>query len=283
MSEGTTALLNVATDKRSQGAIGFRGPIQRILAPTMKVVKVDTDTNELIRDEKTGFCIECRLNEPGELITLADNKTHSTRYQGYFNQPKMTQAKLVHNAFVQGDVYFRTGDLVYRNEDQYWFFVDRTGDTYRWKGENVSTAEVADTLGRVEGVVSCVVYGVTIPGQDGRAGMATLVLKDSILQRPTENGSRAVVNEQALNNFLQRMSEYVAKNLPSYAVPRFLRICEQDLEITGTFKNKKEVLKKEGFDLNLVKDRLYWWTPQRRYERFDRTENEQIYVEQARL
>ncbi|KAG0211536.1 hypothetical protein BGX28_007760 [Mortierella sp. GBA30] len=255
MSEGTGALLNVAKNRRDQGAVGFRGPIVRLL-------KVDFDTEELIRDEKTGFCIQCQPGEIGELVTQADNKQPHTRYVGYFNQPKLSNSRLIKDVVEKDDIYFRTGDLLYRSKDQYWYFADRAGDTYRWKGENVSTAEIADTIGRVSGVASCTVYGVSVPGMDGRAGMAALVLKESIVKTVGENRRTCEVDEAALNAFLKCLSEDVAKTLPAYAIPRFLRIAEQELETTGTFKNKKVELKKEGFDLDKVKERMYWWTPQ---------------------
>ncbi|KAG0056011.1 hypothetical protein BGZ83_006624 [Gryganskiella cystojenkinii] len=282
LSEGTAALFNLSKNKRDQGAIGFRGPILKFLQPGFKLVKIDMDTEELIRDEKTGHCIECGPNEVGELLTQADNKFQHTRYVGYFNQPKMSKAKLVENAFEKDDVYMRTGDLLYRSKDNYWYFADRAGDTFRWKGENVSTAEVADTIGRAENVASCTVYGVSIPGQDGRAGMAALFLKDSII-RPASESSQAIVDEAALEVFVGKLSEHVAKSLPGYAVPRFVRICEQELETTGTFKNKKVELKKEGFDLAQVKERMYWWTPQGRYLPFGLSENEEIKAGRARL
>ncbi|KAF9990538.1 hypothetical protein BGZ75_001411 [Mortierella antarctica] len=282
MSEGTAALMNISKNKRDQGAVGFRGPIIRSLQPGFKLVKVDFDTEELIRDKKTGLCILCQPGEIGELVTLADNKTAASRYAGYFNQPEISKAKLVQNVMEKDDIYFRTGDLLF-SKDQYWYFADRAGDTYRWKGENVSTAEIADTIGRVAGVTSCTVYGVSVPGMDGRAGMATLVLKDSIVQVAGEGRAKCHVDEAALDAFLSDLSKDVVKKLPAYAIPRFLRIAEQELETTGTFKNKKVELKKEGFDLNKVKERLYWWTPKGEYAPFGVAENDQILTGRARL
>ncbi|KAF9291744.1 hypothetical protein BGZ68_002463 [Mortierella alpina] len=282
MSEGTSSLLNVARNKRDQGAVGFRGPVVRALTPPVQLVKVDFDTEELIRDKKTGLCVLCQPGEIGELVTLADNKTTGARYAGYFNQPEASKARLVQNVVVKDDIYFRTGDLLY-SKDQYWYFADRAGDTYRWKGENVSTAEIADTIGRVEGVASCTVYGVSVPGMDGRAGMATLVLKNSIVQMAGGSQEKFHVDEAALNAFLRDLSKDVVKKLPAYAIPRFLRIAEQELETTGTFKNKKVELKKEGFDLGKVKERLYWWTPKGEYAPFGVAENEQILAGRARL
>ncbi|KAG0037061.1 hypothetical protein BGZ82_003234 [Podila clonocystis] len=283
MSEGTGALMNIGKTLRDVGAVGYRGPIVRMLQNTMRIVKVDLDTEELIRDKKTGLCIECGPNEVGELLTLADNKQQTSRYVGYFNQPKVSQSKLVRDVMVKDDIYFRTGDILYRNKEHYYYFADRAGDTYRWKGENVSTAEIADSMGHVEGVTACTVYGVSVPGQDGRAGMAALVLKDTILRPGKEGESDALVDEAALQAFVERMSAHVSKKLPAYAVPRFLRICEQELDTTGTFKNRKVEYKKDGFDLSKVKERMYWWTPQGRYLPFGEVENAEIVAGRARL
>lgn len=183
-----------------------------------------------------------------------------------------------------------TGDLLYRTKDHFWYFADRAGDTFRWKGENVSTAEVADTLGHVDGITSCTVYGVTIPGQDGRAGMAAIVLKNEYWELPIKQKKEleksdvtiCLVNERAVQEFVDRLGRHAAKRLPSYAIPRFIRICEGELEITGTFKNKKVELRKEGFDVGKVQERLHWWTPQS-YQRFGARENEVILAGRARL
>ncbi|KAF9950627.1 hypothetical protein BGZ70_001291 [Mortierella alpina] len=288
MSEATSALFNLTSGEDGAGAVGFRGPLIRTFQPGLRIVKIDLDTEELIKD-KNGFCAECAPGETGELITLADNKTSQTRFIGYYNQPKLSNAKLIQNAFVQGDQYMRTGDLLYQ-KDGFWYFADRAGDTFRWKGENVSTAEVADTLGHVEGIASCTVYGVKIPGQqDGRAGMAAIVLKDEYwVQDPSGPRQEAddpmlQLNEKALEDFIDRLSAYASKRLPSYAIPRFIRIRAQDLDITGTFKNKKIELKKEGFDLTKVHERLFWWTPQGRYRPFGAKENEILLAGRARL
>ncbi|KAF9201969.1 hypothetical protein BGZ49_007842 [Haplosporangium sp. Z 27] len=288
MSEATTALLNICSGEDGAGAVGFRGPVVRL-----RIVKVDLDTEELIKDEN-GYCIECTPGETGELITLADNKTSQTRFVGYYNQPKMSNAKLIQNAFVQGDQYMRTGDLFYRTKDHFYYFADRAGDTFRWKGENVSTAEVADTLGHVDGIASCTVYGVIIPGQDGRAGMAAIVLKDGYWSQDNGATSKDIaaeesqvsgpkLNEKLLEEFVERLGDYANKKLPPYAIPRFIRICEKELEITGTFKNKKIELKKEGFDLTKVYERIYWWSPQGKYLPFGHEENDMIQVGRARL
>ncbi|KAF9934739.1 hypothetical protein FBU30_000597 [Linnemannia zychae] len=143
---------------------------------------------------------------------------------------------------IEGDQYMRTGDLLYRTKDNFWYFSDCAGDTFRWKGENVSTAEVGDTLGHVEGL--------------------------------------QVVQSMML---IDRLGAHAKKRLPSYAIPRFVRICESELEITGTFKNKKVELRKEGYSLEMVHERLYWWTPQGQYVSFGRLQLEQPQAGRARL
>ncbi|KAG0055229.1 hypothetical protein BGZ83_009284 [Gryganskiella cystojenkinii] len=302
MSEATSALFNISSGEDGAGAVGYRGPILRKFQAGLRIVRVDLDTEELLKD-KDGYCIECDYGETGELITLADNKTSQTRYIGYYNQPKLSNAKLIQDAFEKGDQYMRTGDLLYRTKDNFWYFADRAGDTFRWKGENVSTAEVADTLGHVDGIASCTVYGVTVPGQDGRAGMVAVVLKDNFWE--IESNSAACVevaptndddvpsnvtvvparkiNEKILEEFVDRLGKFASKRLPSYAIPRFVRICEQELEITGTFKNKKIELKKEAFDLQKVQERLYWWAPQGCYKPFGVKELATIHAGRARL
>ncbi|KAF9323621.1 hypothetical protein BG006_001286 [Podila minutissima] len=227
----------------------FRGPLVRTFQPGLRIVKADLDTEELIKD-KNGYCIECDYGETGELITLADNKTSQSRYIGYYNQPKLSNAKLIQNAFEEGD-------------------------TFRWKGENMSTAEVADTLGHVHGVTSCTVYGDS-------------PIKQEELDE-SENLAIRLVKRKGGPGLVDRLGRHAAKRLPSHAIPRFFRICEGELEITGkleitgTFKNKKVELRKEGFDLGKVRERLYWWTPQGCYQRFGARENEVILAGRARL
>jgi fatty-acyl-CoA synthase len=139
--------------------------------------------------------------------------------------------------FAQGDAWYRTGDLMRRDAKGFYYFVDRVGETYRWKGENVSTAEVLAVLATAPGVLEGVVYGVAVPGADGRAGMAALVVDARF----------------DLDEFRRQAS----KSLPSYARPVFLRLLSS-LEATGTFKPKKQDLIRQGFNPELIKEQLYF-------------------------
>jgi len=163
--------------------------------------------------------------------------------------------KIITDVFAKGDRYFRTGDLLMQDKRGFYYFVDRIGDTFRWKGENVSTTEVAEVISVYPEVLEANVYGVQIPGKDGRACMCGIILSDKLTS----------LKQLDLNKFYQ----HCVKNLPSYAVPLFLRKL-QKMDITGTFKHQKVELRKEGINLNAVKDEIFWLNPTtKQYEPFD--------------
>ena len=165
--------------------------------------------------------------------------------------------------FEKGDLWFRTGDLMRKDGNGYFFFVDRIGDTFRWKGENVSTTEVEEAVGRFDGVLETNVYGVAVPGRDGRAGMAAIVAKHN------------------LN--LTALRAHIAHELPEYASPVFLRI-RQDNDVTSTFKSKKINLVKDGFDPGQTTDPIYFNDPQEKaFVRLDAGLYEDIKAGRMRL
>jgi fatty-acyl-CoA synthase len=165
--------------------------------------------------------------------------------------------------FKKGDAWFRTGDLMRRDSNDFFYFVDRIGDTFRWKGENVSTTEVEAAVGAFDGILEANVYGVAVPGRDGRAGMAAVVAKDNL-------------NLTALRDDL-------AQQLPEYARPVFLRI-RQDSDVTTTFKQKKIDLVKQGFDPGHTVDPIYFNDPQRKaFVRVDTALYDRINAGQIRL
>ena len=158
-------------------------------------------------------------------------------FEGY-TKASETEKKILHDVFKKGDAWFRTGDLMRRDEHGYFFFVDRIGDTYRWKGENVATSEVTEALSVIPGVREANVYGVTVPGMDGRAGMAALVV-DGMFDIP---------------GLGKRLA------LPHYEKPVFLRL-QPEIAVTGTFKQRKVELVKDGFDPSALPDPVYWLNP----------------------
>lgn len=164
----------------------------------------------------------------------------SWRFDGYLN-PVETLKKIGHDVLRKGDTTFLSGDLVVRDEYGYIYFHDRTGDTFRWHGENVSTTEVESVISKALGLRDVVVYGVTVPGTEGRAGMA------------------AVVDTESKISF-ETLAQSLKQLLPSYAIPVFLRIVHK-VEVTGTFKLQKSTLKKEGFDIGIIEDKLFYFDP----------------------
>jgi citronellyl-CoA synthetase len=165
-----------------------------------------------------------------------------TEFCGYTNE-KATQSKLFHNVFEEGDLWFNTGDLLRDLGCDHAQFVDRLGDTFRWKGHNVSTTEVEEVLNVFDQVLLSSVYGIQIPGTEGRAGMASIIPSSSVVDFD-----------------LKALADNLRKNLAHYAIPIFLRF-KSNLSITPTFKLKKVKLKKDGFDLEAIEDPLYVMLP----------------------
>jgi len=223
-TEGNVAMFNF---DGKVGAVGrLPGLVRRALGTYLVRYDVESDAHERGAD---GFCIPCEPGEAGEAIGRI---SEVTRFEGY-TSAAATEKKILRDVFEKGDAYFRTGDLLRMDEEGYFYFVDRIGDTFRWKGENVSTSEVAEVLSVAKGVREANVYGVEVPGQEGRAGMAALVVDDAF-------------DADALY-------AHVARELPGYARPVFLRI-GAELETTGTFKHRKVELVKQGFDPAVVPD-----------------------------
>ena len=139
----------------------------------MVPVLIDPVSGAIARDPKTGFAIREPYEKGGEMIVAVPE---TAAFSGYYKNPEATNKKFERDVFKKGDLYYRSGDALRRTADGRWFFLDRLGDTYRWKGENVSTAEVAEVLGKYPGVVEANVYGVALPMHDGRAGCAAIFI-----------------------------------------------------------------------------------------------------------
>ncbi|MEI9885395.1 MAG: long-chain-acyl-CoA synthetase [Rhizomicrobium sp.] len=229
-TEGNVSMLNYDGKVGAVGRIPFY--MRGFLAT--RIVKFDIEREMPVRGPD-GFCIECADDEAGEAIGMIADEPGKT-FDGY-SKASETQKKILHDVFKRGDSWFRTGDLLRRDAHGYFYFVDRIGDTFRWKGENVATSEVSEALGVVPGVHEANVYGVAIPGMDGRAGMAALVTNKDFV--------------------IGGLADALAGNLPIYARPLFVRL-QPEMEITGTFKQRKVDLVKEGFDPTAIREPLYW-------------------------
>lgn len=202
---------------------------------TFDLIKYDFQKDEPIRNEQ-GWCSHVKKGEPGLLISRVNEKNP---FFGYVGNKKHTEKKLLCDVFKKGDVYFNTGDLIVQDHENFLYFCDRIGDTFRWKGENIATTEVADIIGMLDFIQESNVYGVAVPDYEGKTGMASITLKPN----------------KSLD--LEKVYEQVVTFLPAYACPRFLRIQEK-METTGTFKPKKFQLVQEGFSPLKISDPLYF-------------------------
>ena len=242
----------------SEGNVAFANLMNRdctvgMTSAEVALVEYDVDNDEIVRDA-AGRCVLVKAGEPGLLLGKI---TEDTVFEGY-TDPEATEKKIVRSALENDDAWFNSGDLM-RTVDvgftlgyPHYQFVDRVGDTFRWKSENVSTNEVGEIINGFDQIKFCNVYGVEIPGTDGRAGMAAVTLQDGV----------AELDVDAFSTFLR-------SELPAYAVPLFVRI-QPDIDVTGTFKMVKGDLRKQAYDIRSFDDTVYALLPgSDRYAPFD--------------
>ncbi len=222
-TEGNAPMFNI------EGRPGMVGRLR----PGQLIVKCDLSSGEIVRNAQ-GLCDPVGVGGTGLFLGKINAVT---RFDGYVDN-QATQKKVISNVLKQGDTYFNSGDLLTLHEDNWVAFADRVGDTFRWKGENVSTNEVAEVLNAAPGVLESNVYGVQVVGTDGRAGMASLNT-DSAFD-------------------LDDFAAFVISKLPGYQRPYFIRV-QDGMRITGTFKHQKVDYRKEGYDPTKVNgDALYY-------------------------
>ncbi|XP_062571942.1 long-chain fatty acid transport protein 6-like isoform X2 [Saccostrea cucullata] len=224
------------------GAVGRMSPLLKFSLPC-EFVLYDKENEDVLRN-KDGLCVLAPLETPGLLLIKLDERRRMT-FEGYKGKESERNKKLVYNVVRQGDCYINTGDAFTRDKDYFVYFSDRLGDTFRWKGENVSTTEVANILMELELVSDICVYGVEIGDNEGKAGMAALTLKTQ-----PENLSLNV--EQ-----LKSIAQHCAQQLPAYARPRFIRVVKEFV-YTSTFKQSKLKLKEDGYDLRKMSSPVYF-------------------------
>lgn len=248
-TEGMFTTVNFCEGDYLKNAVGHHGLLLRLALRNASVpVEFDEETQAIVRDPVTGFAKRKPYEEGGEILVKIPNEA---AFQGYWDSHQATSKKFERDVFEKGDIYYRTGDALKRTNDGRWFFLDRLGDTFRWKGENVSTAEVAKVVGEFPGILEANVYGVLVPGTEGRAGCAAIT----------------VAHEQL--DWLS-LAEYLRTKLPSYAVPIFIRVVEGKIGTMGSHNNKqiKGPLREEGINPSMKGtkveggngDRLLWIT-----------------------
>ncbi len=229
----------------SEGNVSFANLMNKdctvgMTSMPVALVKYDIHDDEIVRDAN-GRCIEVEPGEPGLLLGKI---TEETVFEGY-TDPEATEKKIIRDALEEGDAWFNSGDLMrtvdvgYTLGYDHYQFVDRVGDTFRWKSENVSTNEVGEIINGFDQIKFSNVYGVEIPGTDGRAGMAALILNDGVTELD-----------------LERFAAYVEHELPGYAIPVFLRV-QKDIDVTGTFKMVKGDLREQAYHIDQFDDPVY--------------------------
>jgi len=229
-SEGSFSLVNL---EGKSGSIG-RMPPFLAHSPPAEIVRYDAGLEQPARGPD-GLCVRCAADEVGEAIgRLNSGSSGGLRFEGYSSRED-TERKMLRDVFAPGDAWFRTGDLMRRDAAGFFYFVDRVGDTFRWKGENVSTLEVTNVLNACPGVLDAAVYGVAVPGAEGRAGMAAIVTAGDF--------------------DMGRLEDAIASRLAPFARPQFLRLCTS-LDLTATFKQRKQDLVAAGYDPARCRDPL---------------------------
>ncbi|KAL1874212.1 hypothetical protein VTK73DRAFT_539 [Phialemonium thermophilum] len=234
-SEGMLALDNPSRNDFTAHAVGHHGFLLRRKYNKYYVpVAIDPETGDIIRDPKTGFATRVPYEVGGEILVAIP---FEREFPGYWNDPEATDKKFVRDVFRKGDCYYRTGDALRRDQEGRWYFLDR------WKGENVSTAEVSEILGRYPGVIDATVYGVQVPGHDGKAGMAAVYIDP----------------EQRHRFDHRKFLRHARTHLPRYAVPIFLRHVDVPFA-THNNKQDKSPLRKEGIHPGKVPEThaLFW-------------------------
>lgn len=258
-TEAPTATWNFNRNDFTDGAVGSFGVItQYLTTKIIKFVKVDWETESPWRNPKTGLCQEVGTGENGELLIKVDPADIGASFTGYYNNKAASDSKILFDVLEKGDAYFRTGDVLSLDSDGRVWFSDRIGDTYRWKSENVSTNEVGDILGSHKSVHEANVYGVKVPGHEGRAGCAAMKMEDGSL---TERDGRIEIKA----DILESIAALSSSTLPKYAIPVFLRLVKETT-LSSNNKQLKNGLRKEGVDLKAISesgsnDRLYWLKP----------------------
>ncbi len=234
-TEGVGALLNL------KGKPGMIGRISTVGVKMGEVARYDVENEQFIRNSE-GFVQKCKAGEKGMFLPKISSMSP---FSGYKNNKRATSDKIMENVFKKGDCYFVSGDLVKLYKGNYVSFVDRLGDTFKWKGEVVATNEVADMLNKFGHIEDCNVYGVQVENTEGRCGMAAITL----------------LSEETID--LDQFAAYIIENLPVYSWPYFVRI-RSIADTTSSFKQVKTNLQKEGFDPDTISDPLYFLHPEKK-------------------
>ena len=275
-TEGVFATVNDCRGDFFTNAVGHHGALLRFaLRNTFVPVEIDSETGMIVRDPRTGFAKRKSYEQGGEIIVRVPSED---AFAGYQMAADATAKKFERNVFRNGDLYYRSGDALRRTTDGRWFFLDRLGDTYRWKSENVSTAEVSEVIGDFPGILEANVYGVEVPGSDGRAGCAAII----------------IAPEQREHFDWTSLARFATEKLPRYAVPLFIRVVDAGVGSMASHNNKqnKGPLREEGINPEMRGTKLadgrndqFFWIPPKgdTYIKFEKKDWDRLNKGIARL
>lgn len=276
-TEGVFNTVNIARGDHLANAVGQHGLLLRLMFHNRFVpARTDPDDNKKLwrSPNPPHFCERMPYDVGGEiLVQVPSVKPEETGFTGYVNNPKATSERFVRDVFKKGDLWYRSGDALRRDPDGRWFFLDRLGDTYRWKSENVSTTEVAEAMGEYPGILEANVYGVLVPGHDGRAGCAAVYIPGGI---------------EAVKSFdWKALLDHARRRLPKYAVPVFVRVLNGEIKASmHNMKMNKVPLREEGVDVRKISggDVMLWTPPgSKGYVPFEKSHLEGLVGGKAKL
>ncbi|CAH2350388.1 very long-chain fatty acid transport protein [[Candida] railenensis] len=247
--------------------------INFLLSFNQILVKMDPeDENEIWKDPNTGFAVKAQHGEPGELLMRILNASNVEKtFQGYYGNKKATSSKVITDVFKKGDAWFRTGDLLKDDADGLLYFVDRLGDTFRWKSENVSASEVENELMGSNAIKGSVVVGVKVPNHEGRAGFAVIEPKDEYIS-----------GEKPIKELLSSIYDHTLKSLPNYAVPQFIKVIDH-IESQHNHKVPKNQYKKQVLPKGTGGDEVIYWLNKTKYEELTTSAWDKIVKGSAKL
>lgn len=242
---------------RSYGSI-----INWFLSYQQALIKMDPDNDSVVYRNSKGLCETAQVGEPGEmLMRIFFPRQPETSFQGYLGNKKETESKVLRDVFRKGDAWYRCGDLLKADKYGLWYFVDRMGDTFRWKSENVSTTEVEDQImaSNEKAFTQVVMVGIKVTGYEGRAGFALLKLMDS-------KGQKVVTDEEKIKH-LNNMLKVLKLSLPKYALPLFVKFVKE-IEMTDTNKVRKNIYRDQKLPNGSTgTDTIYWLKNNREYKK----------------
>jgi len=243
--------------------------INYILSYQQTLIRMDPEDNSIEYRNSDGLCELTKPGEAGELIMkLFWAKQPEKVFQGYLGNKKETESKIIRNVFKKGDAWFRSGDLLKSDENGLYYFVDRLGDTFRWKSENVSATEVENQFTQIPDISQVVVVGVKVPNHEGRAGFAVIEVKEDVTK--------------SHKTLLEEILELLKKELPKYAIPIFIKFVDKIKE-SDNHKVPKKLYRDQKLPKGDSGNEDIYWLKRGKYDILSESDWEEIISGKAKL